>query len=305
MAVTYPKSGLQDSVAFQANGKPGTYPVQAWNDEIGTFQFLSSLVPGTLIKAGAAVVKPVGGDGVRLPSDSDVLVEGQTVAAKAATGTLQFSANPTADETVTIGSTTYKFVASVAAANDVAIGGNVVSTMGNLMAAINAEPDGAGDAYGTGTTANASASASVSTDDVTVITALTAGTAGNSIALTTTSSVITTSGATLTGGAAAGAGAAVNAEFAGVVAFSYYATVQNDGGYAYTSLDVNLPVKQKGYITALFSSIEGAEFGKPVALDSTKPGMFKVAEEDDVVVGKINKVFPEYGTCEILLKEFI
>ena len=303
MAVTYPKSGLQDFVAFQANGKPGTYPVQAWNDEIGTFQFLSSLVLGTTIKAGLGVVMPVGGDGVRLPNDSDVLVVGQPVAAKAATGTLQFSANPSADETVTIGSTVYKFVAAAAAANDVTIGANVVATMGNLVAAITGG-EGAGTAYGTGTTANASASAEVSTDNVTLVTAKTAGTTGNSVALTTTSSVITPSGATLAGGVNAGAGAAVNANFVGVVVFSYYMTVQTDG-YTYTALDVNLPVKQKGYVTVCMSDLDGAEYGKLVTLDEEKPGYFKVSTAaTDPIVGKINKVFPDYGTCEILLKEF-
>lgn len=303
MAVTYPKSGLQDFVAFQANGKPGTYPVQAWNDEIGTFQFLSSLVPGTTIKAGLGVVMPVGGDGVRLPNDSDILVVGQPVAAKAATGTLQFSANPSADDTVTIGATTYKFVAAVAAANDVAIGANVVATMGNLIAAV-AAGEGSGTAYGAGTVANASATAEVSTDDVTIVTAKAAGTAGNAIALTTTSDVITPSGATLTGGADAGAGAAVNANFVGVVVFSYYMTAQTDG-YSYTAMDVNLPVKQKGYVTVCMSNLDGAEFGKEVTFDSTKPGYFKVSTvATDPIVGKINKVFPDYGTCEILLKEF-
>lgn len=173
----YPKTGLQDRVAFQQNGKPGVYPVQAWNDEIGTFQFLSTLADGTVLPAGAAVVLPVDGDGVRLPASTDVY---------------------------------------------------------------------GGDESG---------------EDVT-------------------------------------------ATFAGVVAFSYWTTVQKDG-YAKADLDVNVPVKQKGYITVLMSSLVGAEFGKHVTLDLAKPGYFKVAGAGDTVVGKINKVFPEYGTAEILLKEFI
>lgn len=174
---TYPKTGLQDRVAFQQNGKPGVYPVQAWNDEIGTFQFLSTLADGTVLPAGAAVMLPVDGDGVRLPAATDVY---------------------------------------------------------------------GGDESG---------------EDVT-------------------------------------------ATFAGVVAFSYWTTVQKDG-YAKADLDVNVPVKQKGYITVLMSSLVGAEFGKHVTLDLAKPGYFKVAGAGDTVVGKINKVFPEYGTAEILLKEFI
>ena len=171
----YPKTGLQDRVAFQQNGKPGVYPVQAWNDEIGTFQFLSTLADGTVLPAGAAVVLPVNGDGVRLPAADDNI----------------------------------------------------------------------GDESGEAT-----------------------------------------------------------ASFAGVVAFSYWTTTQKDG-YAKADLDVNVPVKQKGYITVLMNGLTGAEFNAPVALDLSKPGYFKVAGAGDTAVGKINKVFPEYGTAEILLKEFI
>lgn len=179
MVTTYPKSGLQDRVAFQQNGKPGVYPVQAWNDEIGTFQFLSTLADGTVLPAGAAVVVPVGGDGIRLPAADDVI--------------------------------------------------------------------GGGDESGE---------------------------------------------------------SSATAKFAGVVAFSYYTTVQSNG-YAKAALDVNVPVKQKGYITVLMTSLVGAEFETPVTLDLSNAGKFKVAGAGDTVVGKINKVFPEYGTAEILLKEFI
>ena len=176
---TYPKSGLQDRVAFQQNGKPGVYPVQAWNDEIGTFQFLSTLADGSIIPAGAAVVVPVSGDGVRLPAADDVL-----------------------------------------------------------------------------------------------------------------------------GGTDESGEEAATVKFAGAAAFSYWMTTQNNG-YAKAGLDVNVPVKQKGYITVLMSSLDGAAFETPVALDLSNPGKFKVAGAGDVVVGKINKVFPAYGTAEILLKEFI
>ena len=177
MVTTYPKSGLQDRVAFQQNGKPGVYPVQAWNDEIGTFQFLSTLADGTVLPAGAAVVLPAGGDGVRLPLADDTLATSES-------------------------------------------------------------------------------------------------------------------------------GEEGSVAFAGVVAFSYWTTVQKDG-YAKADLDVNVPVKQKGYITVLMTSLSGAAFGKEVALDLANPGKFKLAGAGDVAVGKINKVFPEYGTAEILLKEFI
>ena len=180
MGTNYPKNGLQDRVAFQQNGKPGTYPVQAWNDEIGTFQFLSSLADGTKIPAGAAVVMPVAnGDGVRLPAAGDLLK----------------------------------------------------ATDGSHPATVN---------------------------------------------------------------------------FVGVVAFGQYITVQ-DGAYCKNDIDPNLPVKQKGYITVLMTNgeIAKAKFETLVCLDLANPGYFKVAGAEDVVVGKVNKIFPEYGTCEIELKELI
>ena len=178
MGTTYPKNGLQSGVAFQQNGKPGTYPVQAWNDEIGTFQVLSSLADGSKIPAGAAVVMPIAnGDGVRLPAAGDLLK---------------------------------------------------------------------------------------ATDDSHPATV----------------------------------------KFVGVAAFSQYITVQ-DGAYSKADLDVNVPVKQKGYITVKMTSVETAAFGAGVCLDLTKPGNFKLAGANDVELGKINKIFPEYGTCEIELKEFI
>ena len=304
MSVTYPKQGLQSGVAFQQNGKPGTYPVQSWNDEIGTFQFPSTAEEGTLIPFGAAVVQGIGDDGVRLPQSSDAIAAGQSAGASVAQGTLTFNGNPVADDTVTIGTVAYKFVDAVAAANDVLIGESATATAMNLVAAIEGQA-GAGSLYGAGTVANASAHALLSENGVVTVFADNAGAEGNAIALKTTSAVVVVSGATLTGGIAAGEAAAANARFVGVAVFSYYTTMQA-GGYRKSELDVNVPVKQKGYVTVLMTSLEGAAFGVDVAIDFTAlGGKFKVAGEGDTVVGKINKVFPAYGTCEITLKEFI
>lgn len=122
-----------------------------------------------------------------------------SVAAKSAKGTLTFSANPSADDTVTIDETTYKFVSALAAANDVLIGTAKEDTAANLVAAINGAA-GEGTLYGTGTVANEAVTATVATAVVTV-TAAEAGTAGNSIVLTESSTAITASGSgTLAGG---------------------------------------------------------------------------------------------------------
>lgn len=289
MTVTYPKSGLQDGVAFQQNGKPGTYPVQAWNDEIGTFQFASTLDEGSVIPFGAAVVQGNEEDGIRLPNAEDALAPGNVIPGTKASGTITISDVPTANDTVTVGSSTYTFKAEAAADGDVAIGATAAASAKNLADAINEAEESV--------TAEA-------VEGVVTITAASTGTAGNSIALATTGSDIAVSGATLSGGTADTEAQAANAVFAGVAVFNYYATTQANG-FKKQDLDVNVAVKQKGYVTVLMSSLEGAVFGAFVGLDTSKPGYFKVAGEGDTVLGKINKVFPAYGTAEIELKEFI
>ncbi len=119
------------------------------------------------------------------------------------TGTLTAISLPVANDTVTIGAKTYKFVASVAAANDVAIGADVASTLSNLAAAVNGGV-GAGTAYGTGTTANAEVTATASGSTV-ALSAITAGAAGNAIATTSSSALhMAFSAGTLTNGSDGG-----------------------------------------------------------------------------------------------------
>jgi len=156
-------------------------------------------------------------------SDTDITVHLATGAAVAATGLLTSdntnpsdavaasgtitsdNTNPDAAGTITIGSVTYKFVSSLVDANDVLIGATADDTLANLRAAINGLA-GAGTTYGSGTVANTQAQAgAVNTGAHTLpITAVTAGTAGNSIVFTESATHITVSGAgTLAGGAAA------------------------------------------------------------------------------------------------------
>lgn len=116
-----------------------------------------------------------------------------------AKGTMSFSGNPSADETVTVGDVTYKFVESLVAANDVLIGSDAAETAAHLGAAINGG-EGIGVAYGADTVANTKVAAEVVADVVT-LTALVAGVSGNSIALGSTASAVAVSGATLAGGA--------------------------------------------------------------------------------------------------------
>jgi hypothetical protein len=125
-----------------------------------------------------------------------------TDAGTAATGTITTSGTGAAlNDTVTIGATTYTFKTSLTgAANEVLRDGTIDHDLTNLKAAINGAA-GAGTTYGTGTVANTSVSAGTITSHVLTLTALSVGTAGNSIVLTKTGAVLTVSGSgTLSGG---------------------------------------------------------------------------------------------------------
>jgi flagellin len=124
-----------------------------------------------------------------------------------ATGTLDLTSNPTAGNTVTIGTQTYTFVAgSPTGANQVQIGTNngnpdVQQTLQNLQAAVNGAA-GAGSLYGSGTAVNQQATITSVNGGSAVVQALQAGTAGNSVNLSTsiTSNVGSGGGTTLSGG---------------------------------------------------------------------------------------------------------
>jgi flagellin len=120
-----------------------------------------------------------------------------------ATGTLDITTNPTAGNTVQIGSRVYTFVApgDATAADDVALGDSVQTTLQNLQAAVNGGA-GAGDLFGAGTVANTAAQITSVNSGSAVVQALQAGTAGNSVILATslTSTVGGGGGTTLSGG---------------------------------------------------------------------------------------------------------
>ena len=120
-----------------------------------------------------------------------------------ATGTLDLTSNPTAGNSVQIGTQTYTFVAAgqANAANDVALGNTVQDTLHNLQAAVNGGA-GAGNLYGSGTAVNTAATITSVNGGSAVVQALQAGTAGNSVVLSTsiTSNVGSGGGTTLSGG---------------------------------------------------------------------------------------------------------
>lgn len=93
-------------------------------------------------------------------------------------GTLTMDTNPTANDTMTIGTTVYTFKAVASAAGDIAIGVDVAATQLNTVAAVNGT-----DAINT---AHESVSMAAFAANDAVITALVGGTAGDAIATTET-----------------------------------------------------------------------------------------------------------------------
>jgi hypothetical protein len=124
----------------------------------------------------------------------------------ASTETLIMGAQPSDDDTVTIGSTVYTFKTELSAdptvAYEVLIGASANDASTNLISAINLTGT-IGTDYGTGTLINPDVTAVISTDDV-VITAKVKGTVGNAIALdssfTSGSNLWTASATAMSGG---------------------------------------------------------------------------------------------------------
>ncbi len=103
-------------------------------------------------------------------------------------------------ETVTIGSIVYRFIATLAAQNDVLLGDNTSEDIDNLIAAIVADPSLAGTKFEATTVANPDAVAGAFYDDSMLTFAQAGGTPGNSVVTTETLTNGSWSFATLNGG---------------------------------------------------------------------------------------------------------
>lgn len=125
--------------------------------------------------------------------------------AVAATGTLTITANPLNNETVVIGGKTYTFKDTLTNTDGfVQVGIDAAASLANLGSAINLTGN-AGVQYAAATTLNASVTASDLDGNPLnlLLTAKTAGTAGNSVGTTETLTNGSFGGATLSGGVAA------------------------------------------------------------------------------------------------------
>jgi hypothetical protein len=156
---------------------------------------------------GPEVTITVGGQ----PTTTKILtIDGKTYTFKSAltevkaAGTLtNDGSNVTNADTITIGSKVYTFQDTLTNVDGhVKIGANNTATMTNLFHAINASGGSVGTDYATLTVANTQVTATNPTGTTVVLTAITAGTAGNAIATTEASTHLSFGAATLTGGVA-------------------------------------------------------------------------------------------------------
>lgn len=116
----------------------------------------------------------------------------KTTAGVAATGSLTFTANPSANDTVTIANVTYTFKSTLAAANDVKIGTNLAATLASLAKVVNGTATAGTDCYAGTKDLAAILEASVASSVVT-LTAKELGVVGNYYSLASSSGNATVS----------------------------------------------------------------------------------------------------------------
>lgn len=134
-------------------------------------------------------------------SPTAVFIGPETEGITLAEADLTFAANPTANDTVTIGGRAYKFVAAPSSDDDIDIGSDAAESLNNLIAAINGGV-GSGTAYDPGTPVeNPDVTAKPRAGDVLRLTAKTPGAAGNAVTLASAGATEPTfSSTTLLGG---------------------------------------------------------------------------------------------------------
>lgn len=110
--------------------------------------------------------------------EAGYILKSRVTAGVKAEGTLTFTANPDANDTVTIANVTYTFKSTLAAANDVKIGANLAATLTSLAKVVNGTATAGTDCY-TGTKDLADILTASATSTVVTLTAKEAGIVGN------------------------------------------------------------------------------------------------------------------------------
>lgn len=86
----------------------------------------------------------------------------------------------------------------------------------------------------------------------------------------------------------------------GVMCFNYQ-VLADQKGFAKNNLSVYATIKRKGYITVKMNTLAGAAVDSFVTLDAANQ-CYKLAEVGDLVYGRIDTLYPEYGTAMIEMR---
>lgn len=89
----------------------------------------------------------------------------------------------------------------------------------------------------------------------------------------------------------------------GVACFSY-GVLADQPGYRKGNLNMYIPIKRKGYVVVKLDSLQDAAVDAPVTIDAENR-CYKVATGSDKVYGRIDTIFPEYGTAMIEMRNII
>jgi hypothetical protein len=155
---------------------------------------VTASLSGTTVTV-TAIDPGIGGNSISIAASSTCFAWSPV----AATGSLVGTCAGTNGDTITIGTNTYTLVNNLTlTANEVLIGVSASATASNLVAAINGAA-GAGVIYSIGTVASTQVTAALN-GSIVALTAITAGTGGNSIGTTASSTCFAFTSTTLTGG---------------------------------------------------------------------------------------------------------
>src|SRR5580765_4525347 len=197
----------------------------------------------THVEAATQVGGAIGFGAVRVTDGSDLAATGfmQGTLAQQAAGTITFVSNPVALTTITLGGTTWTFVASGATGNQTNIGANLAATLTQLALDLNSSAD-----------PNVDQCSYVVSATVLTITYKTPGVGGNAFAIAVTVAGASASAATLSGGTAGTTGLNLSAKYTGIMGNQIQASVQQGSAansYMFVVSFPGLPPEQFNNIT--------------------------------------------------------
>ena len=206
-------------------------PYQNRNFDMGTHAAIA-------LQQGAAAIQCV-----RVTDGTDVAAAGTVPAAAVpAAGSIAFTGQPTANQTITLNGTVITFVASGATGSQVNIGGSLTATLAALLTFLQGSAD----------TQLVKFSYAVNGNTL-GLTAVTAGTSGNALTIATNVTGATPSGATLSGGLAASTNLTLTSKWTG--SFGNGIKVTIGAGSAANSQQVKIAAP--GIVPEIFDNITG------------------------------------------------